>query len=85
MKGIKQGESWKVWNEAFIFDGVLKCHKWVENANQDQLKPIIWYTSWFFSRGGGKKIPGGKKNFVSLRPSNSKILPPYRILIYVPE
>jgi len=35
----------------------------VENANQTQLKPIIWYTSWYFSRGGGKKILGrGKKN-----------------------
>ena len=26
-----------------------------ENANQTQLKPIIWYTSWYFSRGGGGK------------------------------
>ena len=36
-----QGESWKVWNEA-LFDGVFKGQKWVENANQTQLKPIIW-------------------------------------------
>ena len=41
MKDIKQGESWKVGNEAFI-DGVCKCQKWVENANQTQLIPIIW-------------------------------------------
>ena len=39
--------SWKVGNEAF-YDGVCKCQKWMENANQTQLKPIIWYTSWFF-------------------------------------
>ena len=39
-----------------LFDGVCKCQKWVENANQTQLKPIIWYTSWCFSGGGDKKI-----------------------------
>jgi len=57
---------WKlklVGNELLLFDGVCKCQKWVENANQTQLKPMIWYTSWYFSRGvGGKKTLGGKKN-----------------------
>ena len=74
MKGIKQGESWKVCN------WVCKSQKWVENANQPQLKPIIWYTSWYFSRGGGKK----KIRRASL--ANIKIFtPPYRILISAPE
>ena len=41
MKDKKQGESWKLGNGAF-FDGVCKCQKRVENANQTQLKPIIW-------------------------------------------
>ena len=27
----------------------------MENANQTQSKQIIWYTSWYFSRGGGVK------------------------------
>ena len=36
-----------------LLDGVCKSQRWVENANQTQLKPIIWYTSWYFSRGGG--------------------------------
>ena len=36
---------WKVGNELPLFDGVCKCQKWVENANQTQLKPMIWYTS----------------------------------------
>ena len=31
-----------------LFNGVFECQKWVENANQPQLKPIIWYTSWYF-------------------------------------
>ena len=59
MKDIKQCdcESWKVGNELPLFDEVCKSQKWVENANQTQLKPIIWYTSWYFSRGGG--ILGG--------------------------
>ena len=35
-----------------LFDGVWKCQKWVANSNQTQLKPIICYTSWYFSRGG---------------------------------
>ena len=48
LKDIKKGES-------LIIDGVCKCQKWVENANQIQLKPIIWYKSWYFSRGGGGK------------------------------
>ena len=39
-----------------LFNGVCKCQKCVENSNQTQLKPIIWYTSWYFSRGGVKKI-----------------------------
>ena len=51
MKGIKQGESWKVGNELPLFDGVCKLQKWVGNSNQTQLKPIVWYTSWYFSRG----------------------------------
>ena len=53
MKDIKQGESWKVGNELKLplFDGVCK---WVENANQTQLKPIMWYISWYFSRVGVK-------------------------------
>ena len=38
-----------------LLDWVCKSQKWVENAKQTQLKPIIWYTSWYFSRGGGKK------------------------------
>ena len=68
MKDIKLCESWKVGNELSLFDGVCKYQKWVENANQTQLKPIIWYPSWYFSRGGGEKwFP-----------------PPYRILIYAP-
>jgi len=51
-----------------LFHGVCKCQKWVENANQTQLKLIIWYTSWYFSRWGGK-------NFTP---------PPYRIHINAP-
>ena len=31
------------------------------NANQTQLKPIIWYTSWYFSSGGEKNFWGGGK------------------------
>ena len=54
---IKQGESWKIKMKP-LFDRVCKCQKWVENANQTQLKPIIWYTPWYFSRGV-KKILGG--------------------------
>ena len=50
-KDIKQCESWKVGNEP-LFDGVCKYQKGVENANQTQLKPIIWYTSWYFSKAG---------------------------------
>ena len=73
MKDIKQSESWKIGMKPLL-DGVCKCQKWVENANQTQLKPIIWYTSWYFSRGGGEKILGGEKKF-----------PPYKILIYAPE
>jgi len=46
MKDIRQGESWKVGNELPLFEGVCKCHKWMENANQTKLKPIIWYASW---------------------------------------
>ena len=56
---------WKlklVGNELPLFDGVCK---WVENANQTQLKPMIWYTSWYFSRGGGgKKNSRGWKKFI---------------------
>ena len=44
-----------------LFGGVCKCQKWGENAYQTQLKPIIWYTSWYFSRGGGEILGGGKK------------------------
>ena len=57
-----------------LFGGVCKCQKWVENANQTQLKPIICYTSWYFSRGGVKKKFAEFKNFN-----------PYRILIYAPD
>ena len=39
-----------------LLDWVSKSQKWVENANQTQLKPIIWYTSWYFSRGGVKNF-----------------------------
>ena len=60
MKDIHQGESYlyiyiKVYDEP-LFDGVCKCQKWVENANQTQQKPMIWYTSWYFSifLGGGE-------------------------------
>ena len=42
-----------------LFGGVCKCQKWVENAYQTQLKPIIWYTSWYFSKGGGLKSSRG--------------------------
>jgi len=63
LKGMK----WKP-----LFDGVCECQKWVENANQTQLKLIFWYTSWYFSRGVGDK------KFLNFT------LPPYRILIYTP-
>ena len=46
MKDIKQGESHERYE--MIFDGVCECQKWVENANQTQLKPIIWYTNLEF-------------------------------------
>ena len=49
----------------------------MENANQTQLKPIIWYTAWYFSGGGGKKISA---RFAILE----KFPPPHRILIYAP-
>ena len=52
MTDIKQGESGKIENEFPLYDGGCKCQKWVENANQTQLKPIIWYTSWYFSKAG---------------------------------
>jgi len=42
-----------------LLDWVCKSQKWVENANQTQLKLIIWYTSWYFSRGGVKIFLGG--------------------------
>ena len=67
MKDIKLCESWKVGNELSLFDGVCKCQKWVENANQTQLKPIIWYPSWYFSRGGWKMIASSLQN-PDLRP-----------------
>ena len=41
MKNTKQGESGKVGNQLPLFDGVCKCQKWVENANQTHLKQII--------------------------------------------
>ena len=66
MKDIKQGESWK-YEMKPLFDGVCKCQKWVEKANQTQLKPVIWYKSWHFSRGGVKKILGGVKKFTPLQ------------------
>ena len=40
MKDIQQGESWK-YKMKPSFDGVCKCQKWVKNANQTQLKPIM--------------------------------------------
>ena len=55
MKDIKQGDSWKVGNELPLFEGVCKFQKWVENENRTWLKPIIWYISWYFSRGGWLK------------------------------
>ena len=68
-----------------LLDWVCKSQKWVENANQPQLKPIIWYTSWYFSRGGKQISRGGKKKFGALR-AKLKIFtpPPYRILISAP-
>ena len=62
------------YNEGYKTSWKLKGMKWSlysmefvnarkENANQTQLKPIFWYTSWYFSRGGGKKILGGVKKF----------------------
>ena len=53
-----------------LFDGVCKCQKWVENSNQTQLKTIIWYTSWYFSKGGKKNSMGGVKKslFTPLSP-----------------
>ena len=74
MKGIKQGERWKVCIMKPLLDWVCKSQNWVENADQTQLKPIIWYTSWYFSRGG-------KKNFAKLTIFPP---PPYRILISAP-
>ena len=44
MKDVKQGESWKVGNEAFIWSSLLmseKSGKIISNPT----KPIIWYTS----------------------------------------
>ena len=57
-----------------LFDGVCKFQKWVENANQTQLKPIIWYTSWYFSKnstGGYSKMlpPPTESLFTPLRVS----------------
>ena len=34
---------------------VRKCQKWVENANQTQLKPIIWYSSWKLPQKWGNR------------------------------
>ena len=69
-----------------LFDGVCKCQKWVENSNQTQLKPIIWYTSWYFSRGGSKKNSrgGGKKIFSALRAPHLKYLPPSTESLFTP-
>ena len=52
-----------------LLDWICKSQKWVENANQTQLKPIFWYTSWYFSRGV-KKFLGGVKKFGALRAPN---------------
>ena len=60
-----------------LFDGVYKSQKWVENANQTQLKPIIWYTSWYFSRGGGKKISRGDKKITARFARQIQNSPPY--------
>ena len=55
MKDIKQGDQLPKGMEMnWLYLIVCKCQKWVENVNQTQLKPIIWYTSWYFSKGGKK-------------------------------
>ena len=38
-----------------LLGGVWKCQKWVENANQTQLKPKIWYTSWKLPKKWGNR------------------------------
>ena len=48
-----------------LFDGVCECKKWVENASQTQLNPIVWYTSGYFSRGVKKILVGGGKFFLA--------------------
>ena len=60
-----------------LLDSGCKFQKWVENANQTQLKPIFWYTSWYFSRGGVKKFLGGvKKNLARFARKIKNIYPP---------
>ena len=63
-----------------LLDWVCKSQKWVENANQTQLKPIIWYTSWYFSKGGVKKFPGGVKIFFT--PPTESLYPPLHLSLY---
>ena len=52
---------WKLkgrkWN-LLLIEFVNARNEWKMQI-KTQLKPIIWYTSWYFSRGGGdiKKIP----------------------------
>ena len=38
-----------------LLGGLWKCQKWGENANQTQLKPIIWYTSWKLPKKWGNR------------------------------
>ena len=52
-----------------LLGGVWKCQKWVENANQTQLKPIIWHTSWKLPKKWGNR-PKKRKPINKLRISN---------------
>ena len=67
-----------------LLDWVCKSQKWVENANQPLLKPIIWYTSWYFSRGGKKISRGGRKNSARFARKIKNIYPPPTESLYPP-
>ena len=62
MNDYNEGYQKNVEDERYVvkplLDWACKSQKWVENANQTQLKPIIWNHDIFLG-GGGKKISRG--------------------------